>query len=206
MKCPLGIYNFLEEISRLSHSIAFLCFFALIAEEGFLISPCYSLDLCIQMGLSFLFFWKALALLEEACCSNSVPSCLSGGAGPQQAQCLHYLCSLFLINFLLSAVLCVWKSLSQSTFRLPRKTGILFKQHSRTRSFSLASHQPPNRPAITNLSNVWTAVQASHHSHTARRRLIPSQESEFSRSLTSESSKKLYSQFVNYAPASREHQ
>ena len=30
-------------------------FFALITEEGFLISPCYSLDLCIQMGISFLF-------------------------------------------------------------------------------------------------------------------------------------------------------
>ena len=33
----------------------FLCFFALITEEGFLISPCYSLKLCIQMGISFLF-------------------------------------------------------------------------------------------------------------------------------------------------------
>ena len=55
MKCSLGISNFLEEISSLSHSIVFLCFFALIAEEGFLISPCYSLELCIQMGVSFLF-------------------------------------------------------------------------------------------------------------------------------------------------------
>ena len=44
MKCSLGISNFLEEISSLSHSVVFLCFFALIAEEGFLISPCYSLD------------------------------------------------------------------------------------------------------------------------------------------------------------------
>ena len=34
--------NFLEEISSLSHSIVFLYFFALITEEGFLISPCYS--------------------------------------------------------------------------------------------------------------------------------------------------------------------
>ena len=33
----------------------FLYFFALITEEGFLISPCYSLELCIQMGISFLF-------------------------------------------------------------------------------------------------------------------------------------------------------
>ena len=47
MKCSLGISNFLEEISSLSHSIVFLCFFALIAEEGFLISACYSLELCI---------------------------------------------------------------------------------------------------------------------------------------------------------------
>ena len=51
----LGISNFLKEISSLSHSIIFLYFFALITEEGFLISPCYSLELCIQMGISFLF-------------------------------------------------------------------------------------------------------------------------------------------------------
>ena len=39
----------------LSHSIVFLYFFALITEEPFLISPCYSLELCIQMDISFLF-------------------------------------------------------------------------------------------------------------------------------------------------------
>ena len=55
MKCSLCISNFLKEISSLSHSIVFLYFFALITEEGFLISPCYSLELCIQMGISFLF-------------------------------------------------------------------------------------------------------------------------------------------------------
>ena len=54
MKCSLGISNFLEEISSLSHSIV-LCFFSLITEEGFLISPCYSLELCLQMDMSFLF-------------------------------------------------------------------------------------------------------------------------------------------------------
>ena len=32
-----------------------LYFFALIAEEGFLIFPCYSLERCIQMLISFLF-------------------------------------------------------------------------------------------------------------------------------------------------------
>ena len=59
MKCSLGISNFLEEISSLSHSIVFLYFFALITEEGFLISPCYSLELCIQMDI-FLYGGKIL--------------------------------------------------------------------------------------------------------------------------------------------------
>ena len=55
MKCFLSISNFLEEVSNLSHSIVFLYFFALITEEGFLTSTCYSLKLCIQMGITFLF-------------------------------------------------------------------------------------------------------------------------------------------------------
>ena len=41
--------NFVSVLSSLSHSIVFLYFFALITEEGFLIPPCYSLELCIQM-------------------------------------------------------------------------------------------------------------------------------------------------------------
>ena len=41
----LDISNFLE-FSSLSHSVVFLYFFALITEEGFLISSCYSLELC----------------------------------------------------------------------------------------------------------------------------------------------------------------
>ena len=45
MKCSLGISSFLEEISSLSPSIDFLYFFALITESGFIISPCYSLEL-----------------------------------------------------------------------------------------------------------------------------------------------------------------
>ena len=55
MKSSLGISNFLEEISGLSHSTVFLCLFAMFAEEGFLISRCYSLEFCIQMGLFSLF-------------------------------------------------------------------------------------------------------------------------------------------------------
>ena len=55
MRSCLGISNFLEEISSLSYSSVSLCFFALIAEEGFLISPCYSSELYIQMDMSVLF-------------------------------------------------------------------------------------------------------------------------------------------------------
>ena len=54
-ECSLGISNFLEEISSLFHSNVFLYFLAQITEEGFLISPCCSLELCIQMGISVLF-------------------------------------------------------------------------------------------------------------------------------------------------------
>ena len=54
MKYSFGISSFLEEISSLSHSTVFLYFFALIPEEGLLISPCCSLEICIQMGISFL--------------------------------------------------------------------------------------------------------------------------------------------------------
>ena len=67
-RCSLGISNFLEEISSLSHSIVFLCFFALITEEGFLISSCSSLELCIQIDISFLFSF--------AFCFSSLLSCL----------------------------------------------------------------------------------------------------------------------------------
>ena len=52
---PLVSLIFLKR--SLVFSITFLYFFALIPEEGFLISPCYSLEHCIQMGISFLFFF-----------------------------------------------------------------------------------------------------------------------------------------------------
>ena len=39
MKCSPGLSKFLEEISSLSHSIVFLYFLALIAEEGREIKP-----------------------------------------------------------------------------------------------------------------------------------------------------------------------
>ena len=46
----------------------FLYFSALITEEGFLISPGYSLELCIQMGISSLL---CLSLLFTAICKAS---------------------------------------------------------------------------------------------------------------------------------------
>ena len=61
-KCSHGIFNFLEEISSLSHSIVFLC----SDHSGRLsyLSPCYSLELCIQMGISF-FFSKAFCFSSQ---------------------------------------------------------------------------------------------------------------------------------------------
>ena len=60
LKCFFGISNFLEEISSLSHSILSLHFFALITEEGFLISPCYSfffLNIYILLKYSWLIMF-----------------------------------------------------------------------------------------------------------------------------------------------------
>ena len=65
MNCSLGISNVLEEIYSLSYSIVFLYFFALITEEGFLISLCYSLELCIQMGISFLLSFAFIELYKK---------------------------------------------------------------------------------------------------------------------------------------------
>ena len=47
MKCSFDISTFLEEISSLTLSVVFLCFFALFIEEGLLVPPCYSLELRI---------------------------------------------------------------------------------------------------------------------------------------------------------------
>ena len=74
MKCSLDISDFLEEISSLSHSIVFLYFFALISEEGFLISSCYSLELCIQMLISFLFSFAFCFFSFTAICKASPDS------------------------------------------------------------------------------------------------------------------------------------
>ena len=77
MKYSLGISNFLEEISSLSHSVVFLYFFALMAEEAFLICSRYSLELCIQRGIPFLLsfaFHFSASLLFTAVCKVSPDS------------------------------------------------------------------------------------------------------------------------------------
>ena len=82
MKCSLGIANFLKEISSLSHSIICLYFFAMITEEGFLISPCYSLEPCIQMGVYLSisplpFAFLLFSVICKACSDNHFfPFCI----------------------------------------------------------------------------------------------------------------------------------
>ena len=51
--------------------LLFSCFFALITEEGLLISPCYSLELRIQMGISFLLFFYFHFFSLTAICKAS---------------------------------------------------------------------------------------------------------------------------------------
>ena len=95
MKCSLGISNFLEEISSLSHSVVFLYFLALITEEGFLISPCYSLELCIPMGVSFLLLCFSLLFISQLFVrppqTTILPFCISFSWGwswsPPPVQC-----------------------------------------------------------------------------------------------------------------------
>ena len=60
MKCSLGISNFLEDIPSLSHSIVFLCFFALITEKGF------HMSLCCSWNSTFKWVYLSFSLLPFA--------------------------------------------------------------------------------------------------------------------------------------------
>ena len=84
-ECSLGISNFLDEISSLSHSVVFFYFFALITEEGFLISPCYSLELCIQMLISFLFSFE---MVRKVWAGVKLPSVVMSDRKYKIIQCL----------------------------------------------------------------------------------------------------------------------
>ena len=66
---PLVSLIFLKRYSSLSHSVVFLYFFTLIAEEGFLISSCYSSEFYIQM-LIFPFL-LCFSLLSFFCKTSS---------------------------------------------------------------------------------------------------------------------------------------
>ena len=96
MICSLGISYFLKGISDLSHSIVFLFFFALISEEGFLISPCYSLELCIQMVISCIFSFSFCSQLFVRTPQTTIlPFCISFPLGWSWSlpsiQCHKYL-------------------------------------------------------------------------------------------------------------------
>ena len=73
MKYSLGISDFLEEISSLSHSIVFLYFFALITEEGFL-SLCAILWNSAFKWVYLYFSPFPLASLFSAICKASSDS------------------------------------------------------------------------------------------------------------------------------------
>ena len=62
MECSLDTSNFLEEISSFSHSILFYSLHCSLKKAFFL--SCYSLELCIQMGISYLFSLAFSWLLE----------------------------------------------------------------------------------------------------------------------------------------------
>ena len=99
-----GTSSFLEEISSLSHSIVFLYFPSLISQEVFLISPSYSLELCIQIRISFLFSFTFLfssfhGILVSPPQTTILPFCISFSWGwswsLSPVQC-HELLSVFL--------------------------------------------------------------------------------------------------------------
>ena len=75
MKCSLDISSFLEEISSLSYSVFFLYFFALIAEEGFLIAL-LAILWTSAFGCLYLSFspWLFASLLFTAICNASSDS------------------------------------------------------------------------------------------------------------------------------------
>ena len=98
----LDISSFLEEISSLSHSIVFLYFFALITEEGFLISPCYSLEFYIQIGISLLFFFAF-------CFSFFFPTAICKPSSDNHFTFLHF----FLLGMILIPVSC---TMSRTSF------------------------------------------------------------------------------------------
>ena len=71
---PWCMYNFLEEISGLSPSVVIFCFFALITEEDFPMSPCYSLKWSL-LSCIWLFVtpWPVQLHLDEYLSFSPLP-------------------------------------------------------------------------------------------------------------------------------------
>ena len=90
MKCSLGISNFLEEISSLSHSIIFPYFFALITEEGLslLVILWNSAFKWIYLSFSPLFFTSLLfTVICKASSDSHFAFCISFSWGWSSSLC-----------------------------------------------------------------------------------------------------------------------
>ena len=99
---PLVSLIFLKRSLEFSHSTVFLYFFPLMAEEGFLISPCYSLELhsngCIFPFLLCLLHFLFFQLFLRAPQTTILPFCISFSWGCSwslsPAQCMKLVHSL----------------------------------------------------------------------------------------------------------------
>ena len=127
MKCSLGISNFLEEISSLSHYTVLLYFFALITEEGFLFSPCFLWNSAFKLiYLSFspsickasldkhfailYFFFLGVVLIPASCTMSWISGCSSSGTLCIRSNPWIYF-SLLLYNCKLFDLGHIWKVL-----------------------------------------------------------------------------------------------
>ena len=84
MKCFLDLSNVPDEMSIVFPIL--LLSFALFIEEGLLVSPCYSLGLCIQLHISFPFslalhFFPFPHLFVKPPQTTTSPSCSSFSLG-----------------------------------------------------------------------------------------------------------------------------
>ena len=147
MKYSLGISNFLEEISSLSHSIIFLYFFALIPVGGFLISSCYSLELCIHMGIFLFLLCLSLLFFFIAVCKAS---------SDNHFAFLHF----FFFRMVLITASCImsWTSIHSSSGILPDLIPWIY--------LSLSLNGPAVFPTFFNLSlnfaiSSWSEPQST---------------------------------------------